>query len=319
MKKKKTRAVDWERLSLAQLCDKIISIDVPFGEVAEFLENRIYALCVDGKCRIATRQLGRMVEFYEAKQGKSEDERRELADICILIGEVNQYVGAFRESIKWFWRAAAAYGGYAIPFHNLATSFMELGDLRNAIASLEREIALEPGNYFSRLRLADLYARQGAFRKVEECLESLLSRNPDNIQALHKLIAHYESQRPAVNVRLLRRRLLSVTRKFSEMEMVIVVYHLCMEEEFDRALRFIDVRLGQNPAMTMLHLLRAHVFGRLHRFSMKRRELALFKNHCYGKAEYVQSKLDEFEHVFGRKAVGNLGKILMVTNPNINN
>ena len=172
------------------------------------------------------------------KQGKSEDERRDLADICILIGEVNQYIGAFRESIKWFWRAAAAYGGYAIPFHNLATSFMELGDLENAIASLEREIALEPGNYFSRLRLADLYERQGAYRKVEECLESLLSRNPDNIQALHKLITHYESQKPAVNVRLLRRRLLSVTRKFSEMEMVIVVYHLCREEDFDRALRF---------------------------------------------------------------------------------
>ena len=52
---------------------------------------------------------------------------------------------------------------------------------------------------------------------------------------------------------------------------------------------------------------------------MKRRELALFKSHCYGKAEYMQSKLDEFEHVFGKKAVGNLGKILMVTNPNINN
>ena len=319
MKKKKTRVVDWDRFSLAQLCKRIISLDVPFGELAESLQNKTYALCVEGKCRSATRELGRMVEFFETRQGKSEDERRDLADICILIGEVNQYIGAFKQSIKWFWRAAAAFGGYAMPFHNLATSFMELGDIKSAIASLERETALEPGNYFSRLRLADLYERRGEANKVEKCLESLLQRNPDNIQALHRLISHYEQQKPAINVKLLRRRLLSVSRKFSEMEMVIVVYHLCREEQFDKALRFLDVKLGENPAMTMLYLLKAHVFGRLHRFSMKRRELAQFKRRCWGKPEYMQSKLDEFEHVFEKKAVENLGKILMVTNPNINN
>jgi|WetSurMetagenome_2_1015567.scaffolds.fasta_scaffold00249_28 tetratricopeptide (TPR) repeat protein len=317
MKRPKKKIGDYEGLSLSELCARIVSFGVPFEEVGEWLENKTYALCADGKCRSATRQLGRLVEFFESKKTKNEDERRELADICILTGEVNQYIGAFKESIKWFWRAAAAYGGYAVPFHNLATSFIELGDLKNAVASLEREIALEPGNYFSRLRLAELYEQRGMPGKVEECLESLLSRNPDNIQALHKLITHYENQRPAVNVKLLRRRLLSVTRKFSELEMVIVVYHLCREEQFDKALRFLDLKLGENPAMTMLHLLKAHVFGRLRRFSMKRRELAQFKNHCYGKAEYMQSKLNEFEHVFGKKAVAGIGKILMVTNPNI--
>jgi len=47
------------------------------------------------------------------------------------------------------------------PTHNLATAFIELGDNASAIRSLEQEISLEPGNYFSALRLADLYETAG--------------------------------------------------------------------------------------------------------------------------------------------------------------
>jgi hypothetical protein len=69
--------------------------------------------------------------------------------------------------------------------------------------------------------------------------------------------------------------------------------------------------------MTILYLLKAYVLGQIHQFSKKRRLLSEFKQHCQGKAEYMKNKLDEFEHIFGKKAVSRLGKILVLTNANI--
>jgi tetratricopeptide (TPR) repeat protein len=159
-KKAKKKAAH-ERLTLSQLCDRVTSMAVPFEDVAEFLENSTYELCVDGKCKSAIQQLSRVTSFFETMENKNEENCRDLADTYILIGEVNQYVGAFKESIEWFKKAAVVFDRYAMPFHNLATSYLELGDTKNAVKSLEQEIALEPGNYFSCLRLADLYEQPG--------------------------------------------------------------------------------------------------------------------------------------------------------------
>jgi tetratricopeptide (TPR) repeat protein len=315
-KKAKKKAAH-ERLTLSQLCDRVTSMAVPFEDVAEFLENSTYELCVDGKCKSAIQQLSRVTSFFETMENKNEENCRDLADTYILIGEVNQYVGAFKESIEWFKKAAVVFDRYAMPFHNLATSYLELGDTKNAVKSLEQEIALEPGNYFSCLRLADLYEQQGEYKKEEECLENLLARNPDNIQALHKLITHYENQQPGVDIKLLRRRLVVIDKNFNEIEMVIRTYHLCTEGLYDKALRFLDDESEKNPAMTMLYLLKAYVLGQIHEFSKKRRQLSEFKQHCQGKAEYMKNRLDEFEHIFGKKAMSRLGKILVVTNANV--
>ncbi len=314
---KTTRKTDYESLSLPDLCGRVMALSVPFEDVSEFLENRTYALCVDGKFESAVKQLEKVADFFETMESKNEENCRDLADIYILIGEVNQYVGEFKESIEWFKKASVVFDRYAMPFHNLATSYMELGDVKNAIKSLEQEIVLEPGNYFSWLRLADLYEQQGEFKKEEECLENLLSRNPDNVQALNMLITHYENQKARVDVKLLRRRLIAIDKKFNEIEMVIRVYHLCREEQFDNAIRFLEEKLKEYPAMSMLHLLKAHVLGQLHHFAKKRLELSDFKRHCQGKTEFIKNKLDEFEHVFGKKAVARLGKILVVSNANV--
>jgi tetratricopeptide (TPR) repeat protein len=93
---------------------------------------------------------------------------------------VNQYINNYKESIEWFKKASVVFDRYALPYHNLATSFIALGDVTNAIKSLEQEVALEPGNYFSHLRLADLYEQQGETEKEVECLKNLLVRNPEN-------------------------------------------------------------------------------------------------------------------------------------------
>jgi len=304
-------------MTLAQLCNSVISMSVAFEDVAEYVENRMYALCVHGKCDSAMKSLTAVTEFFETMGNKSDENCRDLADLYILIGEVNQYVNNFEESIEWFRKAAVVYDRYAVPYHNLATSFVALGDLQNAIKSLEQEISLEPGNYFSRLRLADLYEQQGEPEKEEECLKQLVVRNPENIQALHKLIMHYEEQRPRVDIKLLRKRLIGIRKNFNEIEMVITTYHLCQNEQLGKALDFLDARIVENPAMTVLHLLKAFVFGEMHQFARKRKELTVFKQECHGKMEYMMNKLEEFEHIFGKKAVARLGKILAVSNPNI--
>jgi hypothetical protein len=65
--------------------------------------------------------------------------------------------------------------------------------------------------------------------------------------------------------------------------------------------------------MSMLHLLKAHVLGETHQFAMKRRELIEFKKNCFGKMKFMENKLEEFEHVFGEKAVSRLEKILLIS------
>jgi tetratricopeptide (TPR) repeat protein len=317
MLKKRDKKVSYEDMTLAQVCDSVIAMSVAFEDVSEHIENRMYALCVGGKCDSAMKSLKEVTDFFETMENKSDENCRDLADIYILIGEVNQYVNNYKESIDWFKKASVVFDRYALPYHNLATSFIALGDVNSAVKSLEQEIALEPGNYFSHLRLADLYEQQGETEKEIECLEKLLGRNPENIQALHKLIMHYKEQQPRTDIELLRKRLIGIKKNFNEIEIVIKSYHLCQEEQYGEALDFLDARSAENPAMTILHLLKAFVFGEMHQFSRKRKELTEFKQNCHGKMEYMKSKLEEFEHIFGKKAVTRLGKILAVSNPNI--
>jgi tetratricopeptide (TPR) repeat protein len=317
MGKKKDKQDSFEELTLSQLCDYVTSLTFAYEDVSEFMENRTYALCVKGKCDTAIGKLREVAGFFESMQNKNEENCRDLADIYILIGEVCQYVNDYKESVDWFRKASVVFDRYAVPYHNLATSFIALGDIRSAIKSLEQEIAIEPGNYFSHLRLADLYEQQGEPEKEEECLKHLLTRNPENIQALHKLIMHYKEQRPRVDIELLRKRLIGIRKNLNEIEMVIKTYHLCQDEMLGDALSFLDGRIAENPAMTVLHLLKAFVFGEMHQFARKRKELTEFKQQCHGKMEYMRNKLEEFEHIFGKKAVTRLGKILAVSNPNI--
>ena len=313
MEKEKKQVQKLEDCSLSELCSMISRYEVPFEDVADFVENKIYAFCTNGHYDLAVLELTKLASFFEQMPDKNDENCRDLADVYILIGEICQYVNKFRESIEWFNKAAIVADRYAVPYHNLATAFIELGDNASAIRSLVQEISLEPGNYFSALRLADLYEQQGYNEKAERCLEKILERNPENIKALHKLITHYEEKHPEADVKLLRRRLLGITKDFNEMEIVIRAFHLCRESRFADALEFLTGEFKKSPAMSMLHLLKAHVLGETHQFTLKRRELIEFKKNCFGKIKFIENKLEEFEHIFGEKAVGRLEKILMIS------
>lgn len=314
MGKKRIEEINPENCSLADLCGLIREFAVPFEDVAEYLADKVYACCSGGDCSTAIASVAALTEFFEAMSGKNEENCRDLADMYILIGEVYQYNHQFTESIAWFEKAAIVFDQYAVPYHNLATSYAALGDIGRAVKCLEREIALEPGNYFSILRLVDLYEAQGLFDKAEEGLKKILERNPDNIKALHKLIAYYEKEHPEVGVELLRRRLLSINRDFNEIEFAIRTYHLCKEGRFADAVAELTSNLAASPCDSMTHLLLAHVYGESRQFSKKRKALAEFKNNCFGKIKFMKNKIEEFEHIFGGKAVASVEKILMVSN-----
>jgi tetratricopeptide (TPR) repeat protein len=318
MNKYKKQEQKLEECPLSELCSMISRYEVPFEDVADFVENKTYAFCTNGHYDLAVLELTKLAHFFEQMPEKNDENCRDLADVYILIGEICQYVNKFRESIEWFNKAAIVADRYAVPYHSLATAFIELGDNTNAVRSLEQEISLEPGNYFSALRLADLYEQQGYNEKAELCLEKILERNPENIKALHKLITHYEEKHPEADVKLLRRRLLAITKEFNEMEIVIRTFHLCKESRFADALKFLAGEFKKSPAMSMLHLLKAHVLGETRQFALKRRELIEFKKNCFGKMKFIENKLEEFKHVFGEPAVGRLEKILMISRVNHN-
>jgi tetratricopeptide (TPR) repeat protein len=315
MEKNKIEQIDPASCSLSELCGLVKNYMFPFEDVAEFIEDKIYSDSSNGESIAAVDELKLLTDFFELMPDKNEENCRDLADVYILIGELYQYTLKFKESIDWFKKAAIVSDRYAVPYHNLAVSYGELGDKINAIKCLEQEIALEPGNYFSILQLVDFYEQENAFDKAEECLKKILERNPDNVKALHKLILYYESRNPELDVELMRRRLIAIKKDFNEIEIVIRTYHLCREKRFDDAVAFLTGRINADPQASMLQLLKAHVCGEMHQFSKKKKTLIEFKKNCMGKTRFMENKLEEFGHVFGKKAVASLEKILMITHP----
>ncbi|HEX7510474.1 MAG TPA: tetratricopeptide repeat protein [Chitinivibrionales bacterium] len=312
MTKKKIETLNLEGASLRELCELIRRYIVPFEDAAEYLEDKIYAGCAGGDSASSLCVLAELVDFFERIPEKNEENCRDLADIYILIGEVHQYLHQFAESIAWFNKAAIVFDRYATPYHNLATSYAALGDIDNAIKSLEQETALEPGNYFSILRLVDFYESRGEFDKAEDGLKKILERNPDNIKALHKLIEYYEKEHPEVDVALLRRRLLAVNRDLNEFELVISTYHLCRGKKLTEAVSVLTDRITAAAGDAMAHLLLAHVYGELHLYSKKRKTLTEFKKCCFGKIKFMQNKIEEFEHIFGKHAAASVEKNLLI-------
>jgi tetratricopeptide (TPR) repeat protein len=312
-RRKKKNEINPESCSLSELCALVADYIVPYEDIAEYIENKTYASCMNGGFSETFAELSQLAAFFEKMPEKNEENCRDLADVYILIGEMHQYVDKFQESIPWFNKAAIVFDRSAQPYHDLATSYIELKDSANAIRSLEQETALEPGNYFSIFRLVDLYEQQGQFGKVEESLERILERDPDNLRTLHRLIVYYEEKHPDVEVTLMRRRLLAIEKDFNEIEMLIRTYHLCRENRISDAFDFTNTMIGKSPAVSMFHLLKAYLFGEMHQFSRKRIELVEFKKLCFGKMKFMENKLEEFEHIFGKKATAHLEKTLMIS------
>lgn len=298
---------------LSFFCAQVKNLERSYEDVAEQIEDAAYEECENGNIENAVEELKSLAFFYEKIENKNEEISRDLADIYLLIGQMYQYTDRFGESVNWLSKAATVDDGYPVPFHSLSISFMKMNDTVNAAKCLEQEIVIAPGNYYSYLILADLYRKSKLYNKEENCLKNLLSRDPENVQALHRLILYYEKCCPSSDVELLRRRLLNVGQRSNMLDAVIKTYHLCRENRLDEALEFLETWHRQSPDLTIVYLLKAHIHGELRHFTRKRRELAAFREKNGGREDVMLAKLEEFGSIFGKNAEGRLKRRLILS------
>jgi len=303
-------------LSLSELCKLVTSCTCPYEDLAEQIEDRAYEEAEQGRQERALKKLMRIAAFFEKLKFKNEEITRDLADVYLLIGQIYQYFGNLEESINWFTKAIVADDQYSVLYHSCAISYLKLGRHSDAIRCLEQEILLSPGNYYSYLTLADLYKELNMEKMLESTLKRLLDRDPDNIQGLHRLITFYEQSDPAVEVQMLRRRLLAAKSQFNRIEMLIRAYHLCKEKRYNDVLDFIDQWHRKVPQISIVYLIKAYVFGELKQYTKKRLELAEFKERNHGKEEIMQPELQEFGLIFGGNAQKRLSHRLNFIFPN---
>ena len=304
-----------DRASLEQLCEMVKSYSTPYEDLAEFIEDKAFAECDADRYLGAVAQLIGLAEFFEQMENKNEENSRDLVDVYILIGEIHQCHDNFEDSVEWFKKAVVVDDRAAEPYHSLAVSYAQLRDLPSAVRCLEQELALSPGNYYTYLQLADYYDALGNEDRSEDTITRLLRRDPDNIQALHRVIVRYETTEPGVEVELLRRRIVSQRDGLTKLGMIIWTYHMFRERRFDEALQFLSSREDEGKDLSIVNILKAHIYGEMGLVTKKRTELATFRKKNNGKQAFMANKLKEFGDVFGDAAVSRLMKRLVISHP----
>ena len=304
---------DPTRCSLKKLCELVSYYSYPYDDLAELIEDKGYEECMEGNDKEVIQELSQLSGFFENMKNKSEENTRDLADIYLLTGEFCQCSDRVKDSVSWFKKAIIVDDTYDVPYHSLATAYISLEETEKAIKSLEQEIQVAPGNYFTYLLLSDLYEKLGKNEKVEEVLRKLLSRDSDNIQALHKLICFYEERNPELDMELLRRRLINADKELVKLDLVIWTYHMCREGRYEDAIVFLNRREEEAPGISITHLLKAYIYGCMQQYVNKRNELKRFKKLNHGREEFMKSKVDEFCKIFGEKACSHIKKTLAIT------
>ncbi|MBN1601862.1 MAG: tetratricopeptide repeat protein [Chitinispirillaceae bacterium] len=278
---------------------------VPYEDCAEEIEGLSYSVCEEADCLLVMEHLSSIITFFEKMENKSEEQSRDLADVYLLTGQLYQFKNLYEESINWFRKAVVVDDQYTVSYHNIALSYIKLGEIEGAIRSLVQEVIFSPGNYYSYLILADLYERTQQFGEAEQCLKQLLERDPDNIQGLHRLIKYYRMINPLTDVQLLVRRLLQIKKTYTTVESLIRIYYLCDLGRFTDAHSFLrswELSSSRDPS---LHLATAYILEKTSNIPQMNQEIGRFKNLIQKRGvETMRLKVKEFESI-----VGNTSKI----------
>ena len=298
--------------SLGRLCDAVLSLSAPYDDVAEQIEDAAYFEYEQGGLEHAVGLLTGLARFFEGLRNKNEEISRDLAQVYLLIGQIHLYAGNFEESIAWINNSIVVDDMYPVAYHSLALAFRSIGDESMSIKSLEQEIRVAPGNYYTYLLLADLYEKIGDFARFEDVLRRLLERAPNNIQGLHKLIRRCERGAGGADVELLRRRLLENDSDLSRIEAVIRAYHMAQAGREQEAVEFLEAWGGEAPDVSINHLANAHFYGKMRLHSKKRRELSLFRIKNHAREDVMEIKINEFASVFGEEAAEKIRRSLRV-------
>jgi tetratricopeptide (TPR) repeat protein len=287
-----------EKLSL--LSQLVSNGKVPWEDVAEQVEDHSYLLCENNNLPLAVELLTRITVFFETLENKSEENSRDLADVYLLIGQLYQFKSMYEESIIWFRKAVVVDDQYTVSYHNIALSYIKLGEIEGAIRSLVQEVIFSPGNYYSYLILADLYENSQRFSEAELVLKQLLERDPDNIQGLHRLVRYYKVSNPQADIHLLVRRLLNVKKQFTTIEALIRVFYLCSMGKFAEAHSFQRSWEMNSPREPAIHLANAYIFEKTGNIPQMKQEIGQFKNLFLKRGpEAMRLKIKEFQSIMG--------------------
>ncbi|MCL2690131.1 MAG: hypothetical protein FWE57_09855 [Chitinispirillia bacterium] len=309
------KAVKKHEPALKELCEKVLSFKAIYDDAAEQIEDLAYFECTHGETQHAVSELERLAGFFEGFQNKNEEISSDLAQVYLLIGQICQYSSIFDKSIDWINKSIVVDDQNPVAYHSLALSYQSIGDIVSAAKSLEQEIIVAPGNYYTYLLLADIYEKNKKHCEFEGVLKRLLERDHENIQGLHKLICFYERSSSGLDVEFLRRKLLSRTLNLNRIEAIIRAYHLCRLNSCREAIEFLDNFSGAAPDVSIVHLANAHIYGLMGQFSRKRFELSLFKKKNQGREEMMSMKLNEFASIFGSEAAQKIRQRLSVVHP----
>jgi tetratricopeptide (TPR) repeat protein len=277
-----------------------------YDSVADFIEDKAFTECDNGRFESVVKRLGRFSVFFENIGEKNDEIDRDLSDIYLLIGDMCVSAGKYADGRGWFEKAVIVDDNHDIAFHSLGGACLRAGDEESAIKAWEMEIRVAPGNYYTYLQLADLFEKRKEFERFTEVLEWLLSRDQNNIRALHRLIRYHENISMETDVDLLRRRIINADHDLVKMELVIWTYHMCRVKRFDDALRFLENHEQEKNGLILTKLLKAHVYANLRQYSRKKNELAEFVRLCSGNVESMNQRLREFSGIFGEKEADRL-------------
>lgn len=299
-----------QQATLHRLCDMVVRCRLAYSDIAEEIENKAYKLWKQGDFDHAVGELERVAAFFEQLPNKSEENTADLANVYFLIGQLYQYAEWYPESIEWLSKSIFADDGDPMPYHCMGISYLRTGNFHNAIRCFEQELSIDQGNYFTYILLSDLYEKEGKLEKAEERLKELLNRNPENIQALHRLIRHYERHNPACDVNLLRKRLLGIGKKCNAAEAAIRAYHLSSQKSYGEAMAMLTAWKMNNSPSPVLHLTAAYVRGMQKRPGDRSKELATFRELCGGRKEVMDEQVDEFRGLFGDELASHFSGLL---------
>jgi|WetSurMetagenome_2_1015567.scaffolds.fasta_scaffold92816_3 tetratricopeptide (TPR) repeat protein len=303
---------DLKKARLHFLVNCVITGKQAYSDCAEYIELRSYEEWKRGKFEKAIDELRKIAAFFEKLENKNEENAFDLAEVYLLIGQLYQYAEWYPESIEWLSKSVLANDGNSLPYNCMAVSYLKTGNIHNAIRCFEQELAIDEGNYSTYLKLSELYGREGKLEKSEECLKKLLDRDPENIQGLHQLIRHYEKYNPAIDVGLLRKRLLGIAAKHTWTTAAIRAYHLDAEKRFAEALDFLWAWQIENNGRSspVIHLVKTVLYDELNRDGELKTELVAFIDECHLRQQVMHEYIEEFVLLFGEPHATRLKKKL---------
>jgi tetratricopeptide (TPR) repeat protein len=301
-----------KKAGLHFLVNCVVNGKQAYSDLAEYIELRSYEEWKRGKFEKAIDELQKIAMYLEKIENKNEENALDLAEVYLLIGQLYQYAEWYPESIEWLSKSVLANDGNSLPYNCMAVSYLKTGNFHNAIRCFEQEIAIDEGNYSTYLKLSELYGREGKLEKSEECLKKLLNRDPENMQGLHQLIRHYEKHNPAIDVGLLRKRLLGITTKYSWTSAVIRAYHLDAEKHTAEAIDFLSAWQIENNGHSspVVHLVKTVLYDELNRDHELKTELVRFIDECHSRQLVMREYIEEFVSLFGEPYATRLKKKL---------